>query len=250
MVLKLDLTDPRVHVQMRLADDRDPDGDGPALGRLDTVVNAAVKNDFEIAINASFFALAGNRVTQGKKVGYFVGNGAWPVGWLMCDGRLVHKPPANGLRTAIVVHEDGRATIEPDCAALPPDAKQAVSGSSQILTRGEITPPAKDELLHPRTAVGVSADGKTLVLLVIDGRRPTISRGATQAETASLLKEFGAADGINLDGGGSAVMVVKDTITGVHAILNRPSEVNALVPAVESVQRPVVDVIGVQIDEE
>jgi exopolysaccharide biosynthesis protein len=77
-----------------------------------------------------------------------------------------------------------------------------------------------------------------------------VSRGTTLAETAALLKEFGSFDGINLDGGGSTTMVVKDAVTGVHAIVNKPSEFFSLQPPVDSVQRPVLDVLGVQIDDE
>lgn len=250
VAIKLDLSDPRVHVIMSLADDRDPDGPGPAVGRLDTIVSAAAKQDLEIATNASYFRVTGSRVAQGKKVGYFVGNGGYPAGFLMCDGKLLGSPDKEALRSALVIHDDGRVTIEPKLDVLPPTARHAVSGSSKILTSGELTPPEKDEARHPRTAVGVSADGKTMVILAIDGRRPTVSRGTTLAETAVFLKEFGASEGINLDGGGSTTMVVKDAVTGAHAIVNKPSEVYALVPAVESVQRPVVDVLGVQIDDE
>jgi hypothetical protein len=41
--------------------------------------------------------------------------------------------------------------------------------------------------------------------MVIDGRQPS-SHGATVSEAGSWLLYFGAADGINLDGGGSTTM--------------------------------------------
>ena len=249
VAIKLDLSDPRVRVGMSLADDRDPDGAGPAVGRLDTIVSAAAKQDLEIATNASYFGVTGNRTVQGKAIGYFVGNGSFPAGFLMVNGKLLGEPKKDGLRAALVFRNDGRVTIEAKLDALPADTKDAVSGSAKILTAGALTPPEKDEARHPRTAVGLSEDGKTMILLAIDGRRPTVSRGTTLAETATFLKEFGASDGINLDGGGSTTMVVKDAVTGVHAIVNKPSGIYSLVPAVESVQRPVLDVLGVQIDE-
>jgi hypothetical protein len=250
VVIKLDLSDPRVHVRLSLADDRDPDGPGPAVGRLDTIVSAATKQDLEIATNASYFSVVGQRVAQGKKVGYFVGNGTFPSGYLMIDGKLLGTPKKDFLRAVLVIHKDGKLSIEGAVTELPADTKDAVSGSAKILTRGELTPPEKDEARHPRTAVGLSEDGKTMVIMAIDGRRPTVSRGTTLAETATFLKEFGASEGINLDGGGSTTMVVKDAVTGVHAIVNKPSETFSLQPQVDSVQRPVLDVLGVQIDDE
>ncbi|MET9656175.1 phosphodiester glycosidase family protein [Streptomyces sp. NPDC006510] len=59
---------------------------------------------------------------------------------------------------------------------------------------------------QPRTAVGIKADG-TLLLVAFDGRSPT-SAGVTLGEAAALLRDLGAADAINLDGGGSTTMVV------------------------------------------
>ncbi len=60
---------------------------------------------------------------------------------------------------------------------------------------------------HPRSAIGVSADGNTLFLVVVDGRIDA-SIGMTFNEMTSLLQEFGAWDGMMLDGGGSSTLVV------------------------------------------
>jgi len=61
---------------------------------------------------------------------------------------------------------------------------------------------------HPRSAAGLSADGSILYLLVIDGRRPG-SAGATEAETGFVLKNLGAAWGLNFDGGGSTALALR-----------------------------------------
>lgn len=60
---------------------------------------------------------------------------------------------------------------------------------------------------NPRTAVGIAADG-TILMLVSDGRAPRYSVGLSIRETALVLKHFGAVSAINLDGGGSSMMVV------------------------------------------
>ena len=60
---------------------------------------------------------------------------------------------------------------------------------------------------HPRTLAGVTAAGE-LVLVAVDGRRPTTSIGASFHESAALLRWFGVVDGVSLDGGGSTTMVV------------------------------------------
>ncbi len=68
---------------------------------------------------------------------------------------------------------------------------------------------------HPRTAVGWTR--KELLLLVIDGRRET-SRGATLEETARILKDHGAREALNFDGGGSSALWV------AGSLVNEPSD--------------------------
>ena len=248
VVAKIDLTDPRVAVSVNLADPRDPDGDGPAVGQLDTVSDASKRLDLSLAINASFFRITGNRTAFGKAVGYFVGNGAFPVGWHYSAGKLYSTPLKPYLRSAMVVHGNGTITLDKDLNVMPKDVKFAVSGNCKCLTAGQPTPPAGDTQRHPRTCVGLSADGKMLFLVVIDGRRPGWSRGVTLEELAVLMQSFGASDAINFDGGGSSVMVAKDLVTGAFSVLNKPSEKFAFLPdAVDAVERPVADVVGITI---
>jgi exopolysaccharide biosynthesis protein len=68
---------------------------------------------------------------------------------------------------------------------------------------------------HPRTAAGRTRDG-LLILLVVDGRQPE-SRGVNLRELAEIMLDLGAVDALNLDGGGSATLVVNGTL------LNRPT---------------------------
>jgi len=82
------------------------------------------------------------------------------------------------------------------------------------------TPPFQNDPAKgraPRTAVGVTREGK-LLLVVIDGRQPGFSIGATLWETARLLLDLGAVDALNLDGGGSSTMVVQ------NKVVNAPSD--------------------------
>jgi hypothetical protein len=61
---------------------------------------------------------------------------------------------------------------------------------------------------HPRSAAGLSPDGNILYLLAVDGRRPA-SAGVTEAELALILKQIGAYNGLNFDGGGSTSLVLR-----------------------------------------
>jgi len=66
---------------------------------------------------------------------------------------------------------------------------------------------------HPRTAMGYTADGK-LIILVVQGRMPGIAEGASLTQLGKLLLDLGCVEALNLDGGGSSCMLVngKETI--------------------------------------
>lgn len=248
ILVKVDLSDPRVQVKIALADNRDPDGDGPSVGTLDTPSNIARKNDFDITLNASYFAAPIAKDVDGKKIRYFVGNGAHPVGWHFSDAKLITSPASDKLRATMIVHEDGRITIKDQVKKLPADTKFAVSGNAMMLTDGVITtptPPANDTARNPRSAVGLSANGKTFIMLAIDGRSDK-SRGVTLAELAAILKNYGAENAINLDGGGSTSLIIKDPGTGVFSIANQPSDLSTIKLPI-AIERPVIDVIGIKI---
>ncbi len=68
----------------------------------------------------------------------------------------------------------------------------------------------------PRTCVGITNDGR-LGFVVIDGRQPGYSSGATGRETADIMIELGFKDASMLDGGASSEMIVGGEI------VNRPS---------------------------
>lgn len=74
----------------------------------------------------------------------------------------------------------------------------------------------------PRTAAGVSRDGRHLYLLVADGRSEH-SGGLTVAELASLLGRVGADDAVNLDGGGSSTLVAQAPGAASVTVRNTPS---------------------------
>ena len=103
-----------------------------------------------------------------------------------------------------------RAEIYPHEAGGGPEAwaQELVSGHPTVLWGGVKRDNNGDPLCtarHPRTAVGLSADRRKLVMTVVDGRKAN-QLGYTCDELSALLKELGANDGMNLDGGGSSTM--------------------------------------------
>ncbi|WP_187283367.1 phosphodiester glycosidase family protein [Streptomyces sp. t39] len=71
---------------------------------------------------------------------------------------------------------------------------------------------------NPRSMIGVDDRGR-LLLVVVDGRQAGYSEGLGVAQAAQLMRQLGAREAMNLDGGGSSVMATART-----GIVNRPSD--------------------------
>ena len=99
-----------------------------------------------------------------------------------------------------------------------------VGGGPLILENGKVNVRSREEHIAkdiaighaPRTAIGLKKDG-TVLVLVVDGRS-TNSKGLTLQELATYFLRLGARDAVNLDGGGSSVMVINGEI------MNKPSD--------------------------
>ncbi|MFL3008867.1 MAG: phosphodiester glycosidase family protein [Candidatus Neomarinimicrobiota bacterium] len=74
--------------------------------------------------------------------------------------------------------------------------------------------------VQPRSAVGYTNDNY-LILIVIDGRQVN-SRGVYLEELAIIMKNLGCVNALNLDGGGSSVLLVKEEL------MNRPYGSNSM----------------------
>lgn len=143
-------------------------------------------------------------------------------------------------REGVVAIGDHQAAVRPQSDVMdPPEAWVATAVSGWPMLVKECIPLRATELPgskafthspHPRTAAGVSKDGRTLYFIVADGRRAH-AKGFTLADFASFIaSHLDVCDVINLDGGGSSAMFVTDRI------VNHPSD---------GVERPVGDHLAV-----
>ena len=67
---------------------------------------------------------------------------------------------------------------------------------------------------HPRTAVGKKADG-TLLFVTLTAAEAGVRRGVMLTRLAELFLEWGATDALNLDGGNSSMLVIRDEVVSV-----------------------------------
>lgn len=149
-------------------------------------------------------------------------------------GVLVLGPRAPApVRERFLIAARGRGRFDIDVRLSPIHPRDAVGGFP-VLVRDSLEVPGLDSagapnfapVRHPRTIVGVGANGRRLLLITIDGRQPGYSVGTTNRESARVALELGATQAINLDGGGSTAMAIARYRAGsaTFEVANRPSD--------------------------
>lgn len=104
----------------------------------------------------------------------------------------------------------------------PTNLYNAVSGDRYLVQNGRYNEAISNVTKDPRTAIGLTRDGK-LILIVADGRTSQ-SSGLSFRELANIFLELGTITAINLDGGGSSAMWIKDRIVNVPIDENIPGK--------------------------
>ncbi|TAK19308.1 MAG: hypothetical protein EPO40_34480 [Myxococcaceae bacterium] len=161
----------------------------------------------QAAVNGGFY----NTANQAQTDGFVLHAGA---SWGGTDHDYVGPIAFGDARAEIVPHE----RVEGPQGWM----REAVSGHPTLVVGGATRDNSGDTGLcprNPRTAAGLTADHRTLILAVVDGRYAPTRVGMTCNELAALMRDLGARDALNLDGGGSATM----WLSGV-GVLNRPSD--------------------------
>lgn len=100
---------------------------------------------------------------------------------------------------------------------IPYGTWMAIGGFHLLLKEGDNL--GINDMRHPRTALGLSEDGKIFYLAVFDGRQSERA-GLTTEETALWMSWLGCHSALNMDGGGSSTLVINEN--GTVRILNNP----------------------------
>lgn len=104
----------------------------------------------------------------------------------------------------------------------------SVTGGSILVKDGQIPEKfsfdtAEMARNQPRTVIASTKDGKTLMLVTVDGRQDS-SIGMTQSQIAQFMLEIGAYNALNLDGGGSTTLAARKQGNSAVTIMNSPSD--------------------------
>ncbi|MFL7790590.1 MAG: phosphodiester glycosidase family protein [Anaerolineae bacterium] len=187
----------------------------------------------QVAINGSFFV----PFRAGSFLGDYYPHSGEPVdvtGLSISNGEMYSSYD----EWPVICITVNRAEIKR--SACPEGTLQALAGSQILVENGESVVEQDAGKPNPRTAVAVDEEGKTLWLIVVDGRQRGYSEGVTLEELAGIAVGFGADRALNLDGGGSSTLVIADG--GGPRALNSP--IHTRIP---TRQRPVANHLGVYV---
>ncbi|MBX3062096.1 MAG: phosphodiester glycosidase family protein [Anaerolineae bacterium] len=167
-----------------------------------------------------------------------VGDWVKTIGFASSDGSIYNAGAGYNYETLFISRDNQASFVAP-----VGDVYNAISGDKFCLYNGVVPVDEFTSDYHleqqPRSIIGLSEDGNTLILMVIDGRQPNYSEGATLQEAGEIALEYGAYTALNLDGGGSSTLVTQDEY-GRTKILNSP--IDGHIPGRE---RPVANHLGV-----
>lgn len=205
-VVRIDLTRPGVELEVTAGD-----RSGGREFRAQTTSEYLVRNRLSAAVNGGFFEPFRGGGAGGEDYYPRSGDPVDVIGLSMhagiVDSPATHDPKMNG---TVCVKRPAAVSIARG-QACPAGTDEAMAAGPLLLSAG--TPQAHTLSVtarHPRTAFGLSADRRTAWMVVVDGRQPFQSEGATLPEMTEIFRRLGAADALNLDGGGSTTMVVAE----------------------------------------
>lgn len=185
------------------------------LGKTGQYLTTMAKNnDALIAINGGGFDDPNFNSTGGS-----------PLGITVCDGKYVTSKSYNGSGGIIGFTEDDKFVLGKMSVtqAKKQGIRDAVTFGPYLIVNGKASAVLGNGGwgTAPRTAIGQRKDGIVL-FLVLDGRTAT-KPGADMDDLIKIMKNYGAYNAANLDGGTSSVLVVNNTIvndpidsTGAH----------------------------------
>lgn len=232
-VARIDLTNPKIRVRVAPGGP-DPDGDGKWQATLMPPTEIAAREHFDLVVNGDFFEVPNVKDAEGKNSGYRAGQWASVVGSGETDGKTwaVSKEP----RPCLIVHTNQTVTI--DTLTTPSSDDLEVIGGNTLLVKDGVDVALPVKTRHPRTVVGLDATGTKLTIMVVDGRKAGVAVGMSYDELAREMLKLGCRQAMNLDGGGSSVMAIRDHASGTMKILNQPTDGH---------ERAVADALGISI---
>ena len=218
-VAEVDLSHPKVRLRVAPGGP-DPDGPGQWQTTLMQPTRIAAREKMALVVNGDFFLARGVNDAEGTNSAFRPDQWSSVRGPAVTDGRAWSTGASN--QPSLVVRKDGKVAIKKMSRASADDW-QVVAGNTMLVENGLLVP-HQNRVRHPRTALGLDAKGTKLTLLVVDGRKPGVAIGMSYDELAAELIRLGCRQALNLDGGGSSVMALRNAGGNDYRLLNNPTD--------------------------
>lgn len=171
---------------------------------------------------------SGHSVWGGVNGDFFNTTSGVPQGILYKDGVAIKTSFQDDICTYFAITKDGKALVagQDEFNELKGTFQEALGGRASLVKDG-IVVSQTNNAVEPRTCIGVSEDGETVYIMVVDGRNFSYSSGMDYSELSQCMIALGAYDAINLDGGGSSTFFIRNTpefIDGRFEIRNWPTD--------------------------
>ncbi len=198
-----------------------------------------------LAINADYFLPFDGGHLFDKAFVPAAGQGVTAEGLAIDDGHLDSAAATGDARVDGAFCVSKRNAVHIVRGSCPAGTRVGVGAGPLLLLDGRRQPREASRADYydgpePRSALGLDRAGKTLWMVVADGRQPGYSAGMTLDALTAVLQQLGAHAAINLDGGGSSTLAAR--VDGRVRTLNRP--IHTGIPGRE---RPVANQLGVRI---
>lgn len=139
-----------------------------------------------------------------------MGNGGQPLGLTFSEGTMVFGNRGSRYSGFVGITDDNVLVVGSmtGAEAQAMGVRDGTTFGPVLVVNGEAQSfSSVSGGLNPRTCIGQRADG-AILMVVVDGRQPG-SIGASYADMAALMVEYGAVNACNLDGGSSCVLMVE-----------------------------------------
>jgi hypothetical protein len=210
----------------------DPDGDGPAESQLAQPTNLFRKFQVLAAVNANAYSgLSGDIIDLPN---WREGHPVDIHGLVVSQKKIISRIESK--RTPFWID-----TLRKPHIGEPPSVTSATEAVadwfSPLLLDSKIVPDPSDQVMHPRTALGFDNRGAWLLLVVVDGRQPGFSEGVSLYELAQIIQSQGCSQSINLDGGGSSIMLIQEPGKDVRTVNSPSGKAHRPVPVMLGVRK-------------
>lgn len=134
------------------------------------------------------------------------GKGGQVTGFARCDGKDYGDHLRGGYKR-LEKHADNRLYLTDAVGPVRDDVTDAMEFTPALIVDGKIV--VDDTCgwtaVNPRACLGQN-DRYEMMMLVVEGRLPTVSMGTSVVTCAQLLYDYGCVQAMNMDGGTSAIL--------------------------------------------